>query len=60
MTYRELIIKLMNQPPEVLEQQVTMFNETDEFFYGCTGHDVAEQDETETVPDGRFFLMVNI
>ena len=60
MTYRELIVKLMKLPAATLDQNITVFNEEDEMFYGCTGHDVALDDETETVEDGRFFIMVNI
>jgi len=59
MTYRELIIKLMKMPDGALDQTITIFNEEDEEFYGCTGHDVSNADD-DRLDDGHLFLMVNI
>lgn len=63
MTYRELIIKLLNQPPSVLDQPILVFNEEDERFYGSTGHDITTDDDVPNklgLTSGQFFLMVNI
>lgn len=61
MTYRELIQKLMKQDSNILDQNIVIFNEEDERFYGITGHDVAEDnDVVNAFRIGTFFLMVNI
>lgn len=67
MTYRELIIKLLKQHPDVLDQSVLIHNEEDERFYGCTGHDITTNDDVPSsnknklgMDIGQFFLMVNI
>lgn len=59
MTYRELIVKLMKMPAEALDQTITVYNEQDEEFYGCTGHDVSNENDNVLDP-GHLFLMVNI
>ncbi len=51
MTYRELIVKLMKQHSSVLDQNIVVFNEEDERFYGITGHDVAENIDGEHEED---------
>lgn len=59
MTYRELIVKLMKMPAEALDQTITVYNEEDDEFYGCTGHDVSNDDD-DRLDSGHLFLMVNI
>lgn len=59
MTYRELIVKLMKMPPQALDQTITVYNEEDEQFYDCTGHDVSTEAE-DVLDPGHLFLMVNI
>jgi len=58
MTYRELMQKLLKANSKVLDQTVTVFNEHNEEFYGCTGSDTCL--ENDVLDDGHFFLMVNI
>ncbi len=63
MTYRELMIKIL-KCPEVLDQSIVIYNEQDERFYGCTGHDVIAEDDIDAfdqcMDNGSLFLMVNI
>jgi len=60
MTYRDLIARLMTMPSEALDQTITIYNEENDEFYGCTGHGISVEEECDVLDHGHLFLMVNI